>query len=161
LLRLPMRIQPNHHLRFVAVGLLLGGLVGVACSGEEPVDPDARLSVRVTPAHRAVVGEVMRRNLSSIHQISTAAARGDLRTVASLADEASKAPGPGGTDPTLRARLPQGWLDIGKGVDAGFAEIATAARSGGAPAQMNAGMASLTGACLSCHTTYRLVVEED
>jgi len=158
-----MPIQSNHHLRSVFVGLLLGGLVVVACAGEEPVDPalDARTPVRVTPAQRAVVGEVMRRNLASIHRISTAAAQGDLRTAALLADEASKAPGPGGTDRSLRARLPQGWLDIGKGVDAGFAEIASAARSGGAPARMNAGMASLTGACLSCHTSYRLVVEAD
>ena len=147
----------------MVVGLILVGPFAAGCSADKRVDPvpDGRTPVVVTPAQRALVGEVMRRNLSSIHQISTAAAQGDLRSVASLADEASKAPGPGGLDHALRAKLPQGWLDIGKGVDYGFAEIATAARSGGVPARLNAGMAALTGACLSCHTSYRLVLETD
>ena len=139
---------------------LCGGLLTVGCSGDDKAKPlpDLRPAVEVTKAERAIIGEVMRRNLVAINQISQAAGQGDIRSVALLAQQASKAPGPGALDRQLREKLPAGWRELGKGVDEGFRQISQAAQMGGSPLLINQGMASVTQACVACHTSYRIEV---
>lgn len=120
---------------------------------------DARTRIVVPTAAGEAVRTEMRQMLTALNGSLAALANGDLRAVA----EAARG---GGTaiavdvDPALRDRLPEEFVRLGMRTHGGFDGVAEAAEAGLPADTMLARLARLTGNCVACHQTYRLMVGE-
>ena len=143
----------------VALGTWAWWSTGQRVHDEERDPDDTRRAVRVTAEERAVVLEVMRANIVAIQAVLEAQANGDLPAVAEAARAAADAPGPAARLKSLKHKLPPEWREVGKQVDASFAAMSEQARLGNS-AGVTRELANNTAACVSCHTMFRLTLED-
>ncbi len=127
----------------------------LACTTAQPtldVD-DGRTPVEVTVEQRQLVGVVMRENLAWLSQTLEAAGQGDLERVQAVATQAATAKGPGGRDPSLQEKLPDGWRQHGRRIHKLYRRIAEDPES---IERVNQRLAEVVQACQACHVSYRL-----
>ena len=121
---------------------------------------DAREAAARTPAERAFVLSQMRLFLGSIQAILTAAADGDMKTVAAEASARGRKGTPvSAIPPAMKAKETPAWTAMMGGARKGFDDIADAAASGATPQQISGRMGETMRNCVACHQTYRLVEE--
>jgi hypothetical protein len=115
---------------------------------------DARQPVRLRYEAREAVLAGMRGMMASVHGVMQACASGDTAAIRRAAAQsgAAMALGPG-----LAAVLPPEFVHLADVAHRGFDAVADVA---GASKDTVAGrMAAVTTTCVSCHATYRLVVQ--
>lgn len=147
-----------------ALSLAVLGLAASGCARPEPAEEPAH-----DPAHEAIadgrrvaavpaevqvaVRAEMRTMLGSLHGILTAAATGDTAAMRAAAVKSGIATA---ADPHLEGVLPPEFIELGSATHRQFDEFA-AALGGGMPVDSVAGrLGRITGACVSCHETWRL-----
>lgn len=148
-------------LRSVPAGLSIAALVAwvptiAALSAERPT-PTQDI-VPITAVQRQALVVTMNTNLRGYAAILAAAGRGDAggrSDAAALTAAAQALDANRGTerDPTLRAVLPDRWLQLGGLVHRGFAQLATDAPALG-PREVAARLGTITATCAECHATY-------
>lgn len=142
-------------LRSVPAGLSIAALVAwvptmAALVAVQPVETQE--VVPVDASQRRALVATMNTNLRGYADVLTAAGRGDAAalTAAAQALDANR-----GTerDPTLRAVLPDRWLQLGGLVHGGFTQLATDAATLG-PRDVAARLGTISATCAECHATY-------
>jgi cytochrome c556 len=119
---------------------------------------DPRTPVTLPPEGQQAVLLEMRQLLGAMGGALAGAASDDTTAVlAALAPAGSAA----AADPALEALLPAAWKDLAERTHTGFDRLAIAIRlsqGSGLKDSVLQGLARLSGACTSCHATYRIAV---
>jgi len=157
----------SHMLPKVAIALWgvtffgVGGFLLLCDSqdGQPVVDDDPREAIEVEHDEKKVLRRVMQDNLVRLQGLFEACARDDVVAAAALARSAVAAPGVGGAAPALKPDLPEQWLAWGKTIKQEYARFANLVDVGAASCgDLPQTLAVVTGSCISCHATYRVVV---
>lgn len=123
--------------------------------GQTQVMPDGRRAVMLTPDERNLVLTEMRGMLETVQVIVNGLKAGDMKEVAQAA-RASGMAAAVDASPTLMARLPLEFKQLGLSVHKRFDEIANAADSGAGREELLATLSTQLSACVACHAGYRL-----
>jgi cytochrome c556 len=140
-------------------GLAASVLVGTGCGKARPTsgggDSDQRQPIPVPVAASETIRAEMRTMLGSVHRIVKASPAGDTAAMRRAAAQSGMAMA---ADPALEKLLPEGFLRLGMDTHRQFDELAAAIGTGMPRDSVTARLARVTGNCVSCHETYRLVV---
>lgn len=145
-------------LSVTAIALWLVTIVVVAfffVRGQTKVAPDGRTTVLLSSDERNLVLTEMRSMLETVQIVVDGVKAGDLKQVAQAA-RASGMAAAADVNPTLMAKLPLQFKQLGLGVHKRFDQIATAADSGASREQLLASLSTQLSACVACHARYRL-----
>ena len=130
-------------------------LLSAPALAEDEREPAVR-----TAAEREFVLGQMRLFLGSIQTILTAAAGGDMKTIATEAAARGRKGTPASSiPPTMKAKETAGWTSLMGGVRSGFDSVADAAASGATPQDITGRVGEVMRNCVACHQSYRLVQE--
>lgn len=154
--------------RPLAVTLALAALLTPAGCGTAPEQPAPPAAASIDPrtpvplpaeAQQAVLRE-MRQLLGAVGGAMAGAANGDTASViAALAPAGSAA----AADPAIEALLPAGWKELAERTHSDFDSLVAAVRrTRGSQALKDTvlvRLARLSGACASCHETYRVTIQ--
>lgn len=116
---------------------------------------DARAVLELSEPERAMMLEEMRRFLSGIQKMTDALARADMAAVAAEA----RGMGAGMTHdipPTLRAKLPQEFRQLGSSVHRDFDTLARDAESRKDVAHSLRQLSATLQTCVSCHASFQI-----
>lgn len=117
---------------------------------------DGRQEIRLTEAEREFVLTQMRTMLATVKGVVNGMAAGDNRLVAA----AARTSGAGMMQqPTLRLKLPDGFLQLAQQTHGGFDRIAQAAEAGASEHEVVRLLNGQLTSCVSCHAAYRFRVE--
>jgi cytochrome c556 len=114
---------------------------------------DSRTVLALPSATRDSVLAEMRAMLASVHEILSAAARGDTAALRA----AAQASGQAQAMATLGADLPAAFRSRAIETHSAFDSVAAAVAEGAPRDTVTARLARLTAGCTSCHVAYRLV----
>ncbi len=115
---------------------------------------DARQPIALPYEAREAILTGMRGMMASVHGVMLSCARGDTAGIDRAARQSGSAMAMG---PGLTARLPAGFVRLADAVHRGFDAVADAA---GQPKDtVAARLSAVTTGCVSCHASYRLVVQ--
>jgi hypothetical protein len=120
--------------------------------GQTQVAPDGRTAVLLSPDERNLVLAEMRGILGSVQGVVDG---GDMKRVAQAARAGGMAAA-ADVNPTLMAKLPLEFKQLGLGLHRRFDDIARAADSGASREQILAALSTQLSACVGCHEAYRL-----
>lgn len=124
-----------------------------------PADDDSRLALPLTPAERGYVLGQMRLFVESIQGI--AAGLSDGQRVRAAEAAAARGLERNANDPqfppTLGAKLPAEWKQLGGALRRGFDGLAQGIGDGEGPQQSLAQLGDVMKNCVACHATYRIV----
>jgi hypothetical protein len=126
-------------------------------------DKDSREAVVVTPAERAYILNQMRLFVASIQTIAAGlgaddrAQAGEAAAARGLRRNANDPDFP----PTLGAKLPQQWKQLGGGMRKGFDVLAEIINAGGGPRKSLEQLGVVMTNCVACHATYRVTISRD
>lgn len=141
---------------FVAgVALILSG--SAPATPAAPAAQDARTPIELPAEAREVVLGEMRLMLEALNGILAGMAAGDREAMREAALG-------GGTavavdmDPGIAARLPDAFKSLGQGTHVAFDSLASAIGQGADRDAVLRRLSGLTGNCVACHDTYRIVV---
>jgi hypothetical protein len=149
-----------------AVSTLPVLVCGIGASlGQEaaPGDTDDRTPVVVTPTERAYILNQMRLFVISIQTIAAGLGANDR----AQASEAAAARGltrnanDPAFPPTLGAKLPPQWKQLGGGMRKGFDILAQTISAGDGAQQSFERLGIVMTNCVACHATYRVVTAKD
>jgi len=116
-------------------------------------------AVRTAVEREFILGQ-MRLFLSSIQVILSAAAEGDMKTVAAEAAARGRKGTPASSiPPTMKAKETAAWTGLMGGARGGFDAIADAAAAGATPQDITGRVGDVMRNCVACHQSYRLVQE--
>jgi hypothetical protein len=116
---------------------------------------DDRVVLELTPAERAIILDEMRLFLGGVGQLSGALGRQDMAAAA----EAARALGTKmatEVPPTLRAKLPQDFRQLGASVHRDFDQIALDADSLGDVSHSLGQLSATLQKCVACHAAYQI-----
>ena len=119
-----------------------------------------RQQVKVNAVEHAHLLTEMNAFMQAIHDINSALAANDLELVAAIATKMG--PQKGGHDAVGKAvhdKLPQEWFALAKPTHQNFLGIAKEANRKSSVEAVLGAMAKTTAQCVSCHATYRLVID--
>lgn len=145
-------------LGFAAIALWVALVAGAAfffVRGMTTRSSDGRLAIALAPPERDMVLAEMRGMLISVQGIVAGLAAHDMRQVASAAKASGMAAAADAT-PSLLAKLPLAFKDLGFSVHRGFDELADAAQKGSTADQVLARLSIQLQSCAACHAAYRL-----
>lgn len=142
------------------IGLLLGAIAVMAyvflIAGKTTVTAeDPRRAIVLDPPERALVLTEMRGFLTAVQQITDAAVRNDAKAVAAAAKPMGMAAA-GDVPPTLAAKLPLEFKQLGHSVHQDFDRIALDAESMGDARHSLTQLGETLGKCVACHAMYQL-----
>ena len=144
--------------RFLTLLILLGFNVSVAA---EPAvhahapGHDARVVLALTPEERAIILDEMRQFLDAVQKMTAALARQDMPATA----KASRAVGQHmghAVPPSLRAKLPIEFRQLGNSVHREFDQMALDAETLGDVSHSLTQLSATLQKCVSCHATYQI-----
>jgi len=116
---------------------------------------DPRTAIVLTESERALVLEEMRAFLESVQQITLAATKDDMATVASAARKVGRA-AQGEVPVGLMKKLPAAFKKLGFATHQGFDQLALDAESLGDREQVLEALGTLMGNCIGCHAAYQI-----
>lgn len=145
--------------------VLFGGVVGISAPVQAQTHAahyavNQRQQVKVNAVEHAHLLTEMNAFMQAIHDINSALAAKDLELVASIATKMG--PKKGGHDAVGKAvhdKLPQEWFALAKPTHQNFLGIAKEANQTSSVEAVLGAVAKTTAQCVSCHTTYRLVID--
>ncbi len=114
---------------------------------------DGRTAVVLAPAERERVLAEMRTMLASVQGVVAAQAAEQRSELAAAARRSGT--GAVNLPPTLMAKIPQPFMQMGMGVHRSFDEIAAAAEDGAPWQELGARLGTLLANCVACHAAYR------
>jgi cytochrome c556 len=113
---------------------------------------DTRQQVSLTPAQRDAVLAEMRTMLGSVSGVLHGLSTNDHQAI----EKAARASGMAmAVDPTLVAKLPQPFLQLGMATHKKFDQLADLARTRASADQVVRSLADVTTNCVTCHAMYR------
>ncbi|MBI5854868.1 MAG: cytochrome c [Nitrospirae bacterium] len=118
---------------------------------------DGRTQIVLAPVERDQILAEMRQLLKAVHGIVTAA--GDPQQNLKSAEQTARAAGmamAADVNPTIMAKLPLAFKQMGTSVHQDMDRLADAIEQGETPPQVLARLSSITGRCMTCHDMYRL-----
>lgn len=116
---------------------------------------DGRQAIALSPQERDMVLTEMRGILRSVQGVLAGLAAHDMNRVAAAAQASGMAAAADAT-PSLLAKLPLAFKDLGFSLHRGFDELSDAAQKGATADQVLARLNTLLQSCVACHTAYRL-----
>ncbi len=119
------------------------------------VAEDARRAIVLDPPERALVLTEMRGFLTAVQQITDAAVRNDAKAIAAAAKPMGMAAA-GGVPPTLAAKLPLEFKQLGFSVHQDFDRIVLDAEAMGDARHSLTQLGETLGKCVACHATFQL-----
>lgn len=119
-----------------------------------PAD-DRRLAIVLDPAERSLVLAEMRGFLTAVQIITEATTRNDVKAIAAAARSMGMAAA-GGVPPTLAAKLPLEFKQLGHGVHADFDRIALDIEAMGDAKHAHAQLGETLKKCVACHALYQI-----
>lgn len=150
--------------------LIYGGVVGVLLTAlgtmlylfvlagkTTTVAEDKREAIVLEPAERALLLAEMRGFLGAVQAISAAVVRDDPAAIAKAARAQGMAAAHA-VPPTLAAKLPIGFKQLGHGVHQDFDRIAIDAEAMGDSKLALSRLAETLNRCIACHGIYQLAV---
>jgi cytochrome c556 len=120
-----------------------------------PTGHDARVILALTPEERAIILDEMRQFLDAVQKMTAALARQDMPAAA----KASRAVGQHmghAVPPTLRAKLPMEFRQLGNSVHRDFDQMALDADTLGDVSHSLTQLSATLKKCVSCHATYQI-----
>ncbi len=147
----------------VASGVACAVLMGCSEQGTKSVTAettaDPRTAVELPAEAQQAVLKEMRQMLGAMGGAMAAAAKGDTAALLlALAPAGSAA----AADPAIEALLPPGWLELAERTHGGFDNLAASVRQSRDAKMLKdtvlVKLAVLSGACASCHETFRVTV---
>lgn len=123
--------------------------------GQTRVAPDGRTTVLLASDERNLVLTEMRGMLETVQIVVDGLKSGDMKQVAQAA-RASGVAAAADVNPTLMAKLPLEFKQLGLSVHKRFDKIAAAADSGASREELLASLSTQLSACVACHAGYRL-----
>jgi hypothetical protein len=144
--------------------LVLACSVGVTSAGEAaPGDKDSREVVVVTPVERNYILSQMRMFVTSIQTVAAGLGADDRAQAAEAA--AARGLKRNANDPafppTLDAKLPQQWKQLGGGMRRGFDALAQSISAGDGTQKSLEQLGVVMMNCVACHATYRVATARD
>lgn len=116
---------------------------------------DPRRAIVLDPPERALVLTEMRGFLTAVQKITDAAVRNDAGAIAAAAKPMGMAAA-GGVPPTLAAKLPLEFKQLGFSVHEDFDRIALDAEALGDTRHSLAQLGETLGKCVSCHAMFQI-----
>ncbi|HUJ76330.1 MAG TPA: hypothetical protein VL359_15820 [bacterium] len=116
---------------------------------------DGRQAIALSPPERDMVLAEMRGNLAAVQGVLAGLLAKDMQQVSSAA-RASGMAAAADVTPSLLAKLPLAFKDLGFSVHRGFDELADAAQKGATPDQVLSRLNTQLQSCMACHAAYRL-----
>jgi hypothetical protein len=116
---------------------------------------DARVVLALTPEERAILLDEMRQFLDAVQKMTAALARQDMPAAA----KASRAVGQHmghAVPPSLRAKLPMEFRQLGNSVHRDFDQMALDAETLGDMSYSLTQLSATLQKCVSCHATYQI-----
>lgn len=145
----------------IVVGIL-ALVVGVAgwffVKGNATKAEDGRYAIHLSPGERALVLSEMRAFLVGTQQILAAAANDDSAGVAAAAKSVGRAAAHE-VPPTLMAKLPLEFKQLGMSVHDSFDSLALDAPQFTAPKDTLNAMSGILQKCVACHASFQLVTD--
>jgi len=146
----------------VATFLLLGlwiATIGLAANffirGQTIPTSDGRVAILLPQEERQLVLGEMRNMLSSVRDIISALAENDRKKVA-IAARASGMQAAVDINPTLMAKLPFEFKQLGMSMHGGFDDLASAAEKGANKDELLLQLNNRLTGCVGCHAGYRI-----
>lgn len=142
------------------IGLLLGAIAVMAyvflIAGKTTVTAeDPRRAIVLDPPERALVLTEMRGFLTAVQRITDAAVRNDAAAIAAAAKPMGMAAA-GDVPPTLAAKLPLEFKQLGHSVHQDFDRIALDAEAMGDARHSLTQLGETLGKCVACHAMYQI-----
>lgn len=145
--------------------VLFWGVVGISAPVQAQTSAtdyavNQRKQVKVSAVEHAHLLTEMNAFMQAIHDINLALAAKDLELVATIATKMG--PKKGGHDAVGKAvhdKLPQEWFALAKPTHQNFLGIAKEASQKSSVEAVLGAVAKTTAQCVSCHATYRLVID--
>ncbi len=141
-----------------ASALILSGALLIAGCGpvvqQRPQDTRERLAL--TPMERGKVLSEMRLMLESVNGITQGIADDDLLII----ERSARGAGGGiaaDLDPALTNRLPENFRQLGMRTHKSFDNLADQVRAGRSSEEALKGLVEITGNCVGCHASYKIV----
>jgi hypothetical protein len=147
--------------RMLAIGALVLWVVTVLAAafffvrGMTTRSSDGRQAIALSPHERDMVLTEMRGILRSVQGVLAGLATHDMQQIAAAAKASGMASAADAT-PSLLAKLPLAFKDLGFSVHRGFDELSDTAQKGGTADQVLARLNTLLQSCVACHAAYRL-----
>lgn len=123
------------------------------------VAADGRAVIVVPPQAQQMVRAEMRKMLSALNGVLTAAATSDSAAVVEAARSGGMAVAVD-TDPAIADRLPDEFKRLGVDTHRAFDGVAEAAETGASIDTIAARLGRLTANCVACHESYRLEISD-
>ncbi len=123
--------------------------------GQTLLAPDGPTTVLLAPDERNLVLTEMRGMLRAVQGVVDGVSAGDTKRVAQAARASGMATA-ADVNPSLMAKLPLDFKELGLSVHKRFDEISTEADSGVSREQVLASLSPQLSACVACHTVYRI-----
>lgn len=123
--------------------------------GNTSAGTDGRTAVVLQLGERNLVLTEMRGLLAATQQILEGANQGDMQRISKAARAAGMA-GAADVNPSLMAKLPIGFKQLGMSVHHEMDDIAKAAETGKSPAEILQMASSTLSKCVACHTMWQL-----
>jgi hypothetical protein len=145
-------------LALVAIGLWLVTVavaVVLFVRGQTAPSTDGRQAILLAPAERDLVLAEMRTMLGAVQGVLAGANARDMKNVAAAARTSGMAAA-ADIEPTLMAKLPLEFKNLGISVHKSFDELAAAADAGASGEQALAHLSEVLNRCVACHAAYRL-----
>ncbi len=138
-------------------------LVAMSTQPAAPQDGDSRVALPLAPAERAYVLGQMRLFVESIHAVADDLADGRRAQAAEAA--AARGIKRNADDPefppTLGAKLPAEWKQLGRAMRGGFDLLAQEIAGGEGPQRTLGRLGDITKNCVACHASYRITAAHD
>jgi len=123
--------------------------------GQTHVAPDGRTAVQLAPDERDLVLSEMRGLLASVQGVVDGVIASDMKRVAQAAHDSGMAAA-ADLNPTLMAKLPLEFKQLGLGLHRRFDDLAKAAESGASREQVLTSLNTQLLTCVGCHASYRV-----
>jgi hypothetical protein len=136
--------------------------VPMAADDADPMTPDARAPIALSPPQAAALRAEMRAHLGTLQAALEALGGPDPALVAdAIPARAGRRRGAGGGAPgaDFRSRLPEAWFMIARPMHDALDAAGAAARAGRPLAEVVRHLGEATARCNACHAAFRLQVE--
>jgi hypothetical protein len=158
-----MKPHPLTSLALILWIVTLAAATWFFVKGQTRTEADGRTAILLAQTERvAILGE-MRQLLKSVHGVIEGIGQADQAQGRKQAEQAARAAGMGmaaDVNPTLMAKLPLAFKQMGMSVHKDFDVLAVAIAEGAPSSQVLNRLAGITSRCTTCHDVYRLAEEK-
>lgn len=154
-----MKTKLSLLLNVILLAVVAFGVNRFVIQGKVAIGADGRTAVLLEPGERDYVLAEMRGFLETVQSITAAIGENDMATTIELAGTAAKF-SPADVPAPLFAKLPIEFKTLGLKTHKLFGSVAEAAQDAGTAQAVAASLGDLMINCTSCHSAYKLGIED-